>query len=178
MKFKSVAMLGELCHPGARRLATKGLMMRENCTVLLVENNPDDARLAQLAFERGRVGHELAIVADGEGAMQFLKAEGQYKTRSGRALPKLILLDLGMPGVSGLEFLEQLRREPVLREIPVTILSGSSYSPDVKRAQELGARSFLEKTADLRQFTDALKAAVDCVLGAVSPPPRLRLSCG
>jgi two-component system, chemotaxis family, response regulator Rcp1 len=165
--------------PSRRKaLGVKDLMMRKHCTVLLVENNPDDARLAQLAFERGRVGHELTIVPDGEGAMQFLKAEGKYKPRAGLVLPKLILLDLGMPGVSGLEFLEQLRREPALREIPVTILSGSSYSPDVKRAQELGANSFLEKTADLRQFTAALKAAVDCVLGAASLPPRLNFSGG
>ena len=151
--------------------------MQRQCTVLLVENNPDDARLAQLAFERAHLGHALVVVADGEEAMYFLKAQGPYRDRAGQASPRLILLDLGMPGVSGLEFLERLRQEPNLRDIPVTVLSGSNYSPDVERAYELGAKSFLEKQADLRQFSASMKATVDRWIGAASAPtPNIRLS--
>ena len=151
--------------------------MQQNGTVLLIENNPDDARLAQIAFERAHLGHLLNIVADGAEAISYLKAEGAYADRAGQPLPKLILLDLGMPGVSGLEVLELLQREPELRRIPVTVLSGSNYSPDLERAQELGAKSFLEKPTDMRKFTGAIKELVDAwVGGAPSPPSRLRLS--
>ena len=80
-----------------------------------------------------------------------------------------------MPGVGGLGFLEQLRHEPELRHIPVTILSGSAYSPDLKRAYDLGAKSFLEKTADLKKFSAAIKQLIEvCTAPPAAPPSNLR----
>ena len=130
-------------------------------TVLLVENNADDARLAQLAFERAQVRFALMIVADGSEAMDYLKGRGRYSDRERFPFPKYIFLDLGMPGLSGFEMLEQLRGDPELQNVPITILSGSNHSPDVKRALELGAKSFLEKPSDLRKFSEAIKEMVN-----------------
>lgn len=136
--------------------------MEQKSTVLLIENNPDDARLAQLAFERARLEHRLVTVEDGAEALGFL----QRACRVGEELllPKLILLDLGMPGVSGLELLERLQHEPKLKEIPVAVLSGSSYSMDVRKAYELGAKAFLEKTSDFWKFSAALRKLIETCL--------------
>jgi CheY-like chemotaxis protein len=135
--------------------------MNKTGTVLLVENNADDARLAQLAFERAGVRYSLIIVADGTEAMHYLKGRGKYSDRERYPFPQLILLDLGMPGVSGFEMLERLRGDPEVQNVPVTILSGSNYSPDVQRALELGAKSFLEKPSDLGKFSVAMKEMVE-----------------
>ena len=149
------------------------------CTVLLVENNPDDARLAQLAFERTRLSHVLAIVKDGAEAMDFLKAREKYTFRRDLPLPKLILLDLGMPGVTGFELLDRLKEEPELRNIPVAVLSGSNYTADMKKAYELGAKSFVEKPSDLGSFSASLKAVLDRWIGETGSgqASQARLSC-
>lgn len=134
-------------------------MMERISTVLLIENNPDDARLAQLAFERAQTGHRLVIVQDGTEAMDFLckKAVAGKKPSP----PKLILLDLGMPGVSGLELMERLAQDPDLKQIPVAVLSGSNYSLDVERAYELGAKAYVEKTSDFGTFRAALRKLIE-----------------
>lgn len=144
--------------------------MENICTVLLIENDDDDARLAQLAFERAEMHHRLVTVGDAAEAMGYLKGRGAYCDREKHPLPHLILLDLAMPGVSGLEFLGQLRAEASLHHIPVTILSGSKYSPDLERAYALGAKSFLEKASDLRKFGAAIKRIVECVIAAPEAP--------
>ena len=139
--------------------------MQTSCTVLLVENNADDARLAELAFERAQLRHLLVCVEDGLLAMDYLKGRGKYADRQKFPPPQYILLDLGMPGLSGFEFLEQLRQDPDLRAVPVTILSGSNYSPDVKRAYELGVKSFLEKPSNLADFSAALRNMMEGLTG-------------
>jgi CheY-like chemotaxis protein len=144
--------------------------MQMICTVLLVENDEDDARLAQLAFERAKLHHRLVTVADAAEAMDYLTGKGAYGERDKHPVPHLILLDLAMPGVSGLEFLGQLRREASLQHIPVTILSGSNYSPDLEKAYALGAKSFLEKASDLSKFGAAIKRIVECLVGAAGAP--------
>ena len=157
------------------RMATKDVMTPQNGTILLIENNPDDAHLAQIAFERAGIGHLLTVVADGAEALAYLKGARDTGDPVKSRLPKLILLDLAMPGVSGLQMLEQLAREPELKEIPVTILSGSNYSPDVEKAYELGAKSFLEKPCDLAKFSALIKDLVDRWVGAApSRPSELR----
>ena len=144
--------------------------MQKICTVLLVENNDDDARLAQLAFERAKLHHRLVIVGDAAEAMGYLTGRGAYSDRDKHPIPHLILLDLAMPGVSGLEFLGLLRAETSLQHIPVTILSGSKYSPDLEKAYALGAKSFLEKASDLRKFGAAIKRLVEFVIAAPAAP--------
>lgn len=151
-------------------------MMQQICTVLLVENSADDARLAQLAFERTQLNHSLVVVSDAIEAMDYLKGRGPYGQRDKYPMPHLILLDLAMPGISGLEFLEQLRLEPGLQHIPVTILSGSSYSPDLQRAFDLGAKSFIEKPSDLKKFSAAIKELIEvCITAAAVKHAESRL---
>src|SRR5579864_3860603 len=130
-------------------------------TVLLVENNPDDARLAELAFEKAQVPHLLVIVSDALEATLYLKGKGRYADRDRFPFPRLVLLDLGMPGVSGFEFLERLRQDPESSSLPVVILSGSDYLRDVTRAYQLGASSFLVKPSQLGKFAQAIKETTE-----------------
>ena len=153
-----------------RHLPPEGFSMQKICTVLLIENDEDDARLAQLAFERAKLHHQLVTVGDAAQAMDYLTGGGAYGERDKHPIPHLILLDLAMPGISGLEFLGQLRRDASLQHIPVSILSGSNYSPDLEKAYALGAKSFLEKASDLRKFGAAIKRVVECVIGAPGAP--------
>lgn len=135
--------------------------MKPSGTVLLVENNPDDARLAQLAFERAKLTHSLLFVGDALEATNYLKGRGRYADRKRFPFPKLILLDLGLPGVSGFEFLQQLRMDPESKALPVTVLSGSDCLRDVTKAYELGANSFLVKPSELSKFAAALKETTE-----------------
>jgi len=143
--------------------------MKPNSTVLLVENNPDDARLAELAFERARLPHSLMVVADAIEARNYLKGKGRYSDRNRFPFPKLILLDLGLHGVSGFEFLEEMRQDDDLKTLPVTVLSGSDYLRDVTKAYQLGANSFLVKPSQLGKFAAALKEATEFWLDGMRP---------
>jgi CheY-like chemotaxis protein len=139
--------------------------METKCTVLLVENNPDDARLAQLAFEKAQITHSLNLVANAVQAIDYLNGRGMYSDRERFPLPKLVLLDLGLPGVSGFELLDHLRHDPELKNLPVTVLSGTDSLRDVTRAYQLGAKSFLVKPSDLGEFARGLKETTDFWLG-------------
>ena len=151
--------------------------MKAACTVLLIENHDDDARLAQLAFERAGLEHRLVTVTDATQAMDYLAGRGEYSDPAKHPTPHLILLDLALPGISGLEWLAQLRRDPKLQHIPVAILSGSTYSPDLERAYALGASAFVEKASDLTKFGAAIKTVIEANIGmAGAPPPDLRRS--
>jgi two-component system, response regulator len=151
------------------RARSEDQIMHTSCTVLLVENNPDDARLAELAFERAKVPHALMVLPDGREALDYLDGKGRYLDRGRFPLPKLVLLDLAMPGINGFDLLERLRQEKQFQDLPVTVLSGSAYRKDVTRAYELGANSFLFKPSDFPNFTAAIKEAVGFWLGT----PRL-----
>jgi CheY-like chemotaxis protein len=102
--------------------------------------------------------------------MNYLKGVGKYAEGQNFPLPKLVLLDLAMPGVNGFEMLKQIRGEERLKDLPVVVLSGSEYLRDVNRAYELGANSFLVKPSDFVKFTAAIKETVDFWLGACKPP--------
>ena len=150
--------MGVLCRPRNTNVLAKH--MKYNSIVLLVENNPDDARLAELAFEKSKTPHALFIVSDAVEATRYLKGFGRYGDRQRFPFPRLILLDLGLPGMSGFEFLEQLRKDPHTRSLSVTVLSGSDYLRDVTRAYQLGANSFLVKPSDLGKFAEAIRDTI------------------
>jgi CheY-like chemotaxis protein len=139
-------------------------------TILLVENNCDDARLVELAFEKAKVNHALAIVSDGLEAINYLKGSGKYADRKKFPLPKLILLDLAIPGLDGFEVLKLVRHEKQLKDLPVTVFSGSECLRDTNRAYQLGANSFLVKPSDFLKFTSAIKETVDFWLGSDTLP--------
>ena len=125
--------------------------------ILLVEDNPDDEELTLMGLKSSGVINEVVVVRDGEEALQFLLAEGQYKDRSPEAVPAVILLDLKLPKLSGLEVLERLRANPLTKCIPVVILTSSSEEEDVINSYKLGANSFVRKPVEFSRFADAVK---------------------
>lgn len=120
--------------------------------ILLVEDNPGDVLLTQKALERAKILDHLQVVRDGEAALEYLKRVGQ----EGYLLPHLILLDISLPKVSGLEVLSFIKHDPVLRRIPVVMLSGSEADRDVAAAYDLHANSFITKPLDPAKLASVL----------------------
>src|SRR5262245_42567166 len=119
--------------------------MQQN-VVLLVEDNQDEAVLVQRAFGKIGPGYMLVHVSDAKEAMAYLLGKGQYADRVRFPSPRLMLLDLVMPGVGGWELLEWIRQQPEMGSVSVVVLSTAAHSEDVKRAYKLGADSFVAKT--------------------------------
>ncbi|HHN65438.1 MAG TPA: response regulator [Nitrospirae bacterium] len=126
----------------------------EDYSILIVEDNTDDVLLIKRAFQQCGVVNPLRFVTDGEQAVAYLKGTGEFGDRKKNPLPVLILLDLKMPRMNGFEFLRWLRNEPDLKKIIVVILTSSSESPDINRAYELGANSYLVKPV---RFEDLIR---------------------
>jgi len=125
--------------------------------ILLVEDNPDDEELTLLGLKNSGVLNEVVVVRDGEEAVQFLFAEGQYKDRDPLVVPTVILLDLQLPKLNGLEVLERLRANPLTKCVPVVVLTSSSEEEDVINSYRLGANSFVRKPVEFSRFADAVK---------------------
>jgi CheY-like chemotaxis protein len=121
---------------------------RYHATVLLAEDDPDDILLTQIAFEKARLANPLMIVRDGEEAISYLKGEGQFADREKFPLPILLLLDLKMPKINGFQVLEWMQTQPELSHIPVAVMTSSDSDPDMARANQLGASSYLIKPPD------------------------------
>ncbi|HVV72629.1 MAG TPA: response regulator [Verrucomicrobiae bacterium] len=124
--------------------------------VLLVEDNDDDATLIGLAFQSIGGGHKVCSVSGAEDAIQLL----QEKDRRQLPLPDLVLIDLRMPRLSGLDFLAWLQRHPRLSALPAVVLSGSSIDCEIKEAYQLGARSVLVKPAGFNELKNGLSAFI------------------
>jgi len=131
--------------------------MMEKATVLLAEDDPDDVLLTQIAFEKARLANPLQVVRDGEEALAYLSGTGHYADRIRFPLPILLLLDLKMPKLNGFQVLEWLRRQREFRELPVAIMTSSDDDPDVKRAYQLGADSYLTKPPDAAALLELVK---------------------
>jgi two-component system response regulator len=126
--------------------------------ILLVEDNPSDEKLALLAFKRAGVPCEIAVARDGAEALDYLFATGKYEGRDPTALPALILLDLKMPRISGLEVLRRIRAAPDTRLVPVVVLTASREDEDLISAYSLGANAYLRKPVDFAEFSEAARA--------------------
>jgi two-component system response regulator len=124
---------------------------QDNADVLLVEDNPDDVELTLRALKRSHLLNPVRVARDGAEALEILFGAGPRPT-----LPRVILLDLKLPRVNGLEVLERIRREESTRTLPVIILSSSREEPDVKRAYELGANSYIVKPVEFERFVAAV----------------------
>lgn len=124
--------------------------------MLLIEDNPADVELTCRALQRARVVSPIATVADGAEALDFIFATGAFAHRADAALPKVIFLDLKLPKVSGLEVLGRIKEDPRTRHIPVVILTSSAEAPDIARAYQLGANSYLVKPVDFERFVEAV----------------------
>jgi len=126
--------------------------------ILLVEDNPSDEKLALLAFKRAGVPCEIAVARDGADALDYLFATGKHEDRDPMALPALILLDLKMPRISGLEVLRRIRAAPETRLLPVVVLTASREDEDLISAYSLGANAYLRKPVDFAEFSEAARA--------------------
>lgn len=125
--------------------------------ILLVEDNPDDAELTMLALEQNHVGNTVEWVKDGAEALDYLFCRGAYAGRADARPPVLVLLDLKLPKVDGLEVLRQMRADPRVRLTPVVILTSSSEEKDIVQGYGLGANSYVRKPVDFAQFHEATR---------------------
>ncbi len=127
--------------------------MTPNGYVLLADDNETDAELTTRALELGGVSRNIVWVQDGEAALDYLLRKGQYAQRPA-GLPQLMLLDLHMPKIDGLEVLSRIKSDPHLRPIPVVIMSSSDQEIDMTRSYERLANSYIVKPVDFKQFTE------------------------
>lgn len=127
-------------------------MADEVVEILLVEDNVNDAELALRALRKNRLANRIHVASDGEEALDFIFCRGAYSSRDFDRFPKLILLDLKLPKVDGMEVLRQLKADPRTRIIPVTILTSSNEETDMTRGYNLGVNSYIQKPVDFDQF--------------------------
>jgi len=125
--------------------------------VLLVEDNDDEAELATRELKRHNLANDLLRVNDGEEALEFIFGTGRYEGRDINIPPKVILLDLKMPKVSGIEVLEKVRKDQRTRKIPVVVLTSSNEEKDIVDAYELGVNSYIVKPIDFQKFSNSIK---------------------
>ena len=124
--------------------------------VLMVEDNPRDAELTMRAFRKNNLANSLLRVEDGAEALDFLFHRGRYAAMTGQCPPKVVLLDLKLPKIGGLEVLRVLKTDDRTRAIPVVVLTSSAEDPDIKAAYALGANGYVVKPVDFESFTDAM----------------------
>ena len=124
--------------------------------ILLVEDNPNDVELALHALKKNNIANRIEVVRDGAEALEFIFATGAYAQRSIANGPKVILLDLKLPKVDGLEVLRQIKSDPRTRAIPVVVLTSSREESDIVESYNLGVNSYIVKPVDFEQFTEAV----------------------
>lgn len=129
----------------------------KNRFILLVEDNPDDEELTLVGLKKSGVLNEIYVVRDGEEALDFLFATGNYSERNPNSIPAVILLDLKLPKMGGFDVLHRIRSNPTTSCIPVVILTSSSEEEDVVVSYKMGANSFVRKPVDFNNFADAVK---------------------
>lgn len=144
--------------------------MNQNA-ILLVEDNADDVELAQLAFERNRISNELVVAWDGAEALDYLFGSGIHSGRDVSQLPALMLLDLKLPKLNGLEVLRRIRSDRRTALIPVVILTTSQVEQDVSEGYQSGANSFVVKPLGFDQFSEVIKHLSKYWLELNEPPP-------
>ncbi|MGA2505150.1 MAG: response regulator [Anaerolineales bacterium] len=126
--------------------------------ILLVEDNPRDAELMVRALKKRNLANNLIHVEDGSAALDFLFNRGKYQEREDSALPKIVLLDLKLPKLNGLEVLREIKKNEATRRIPVVIVTSSAEDPDIKLAYELGANSYVVKPVNFDAFSDVMSS--------------------
>lgn len=131
--------------------------MGDKKIILIVEDNPDDELLTITALKDNNIMNEVVVTRDGEEALDFLFKKGKYQNRNASIFPQLILLDLKLPKVDGLEVLKQIRANSKTKLMPVVILTSSKEEADLIKSYSLGANSYIRKPVDFEQFTEAIK---------------------
>ncbi len=139
-------------------------------TILLVEDNPDDVMFTLRAFERNKISNEVVVAADGEQALECLLPADESRALT----PALVLLDVNLPKVNGLEVLQKVRSTAALRSMPVVMLTSSQEESDVVRSYTLGVNAYVVKPVEFKQFITAIADLGMFWAVLNEPPPRLR----
>ena len=145
--------------------------MNDAIEILLVEDNPADVELTLHALRQNNLANRIQVARDGEEALDFIFCRGAYTTRDANHQPKLILLDLKLPKVDGIEVLRQVKADPRTRVIPVIVLTSSKEERDLVQSYQLGVNSYIQKPADFDQFRETVKQLGLYWLLVNQPPP-------
>lgn len=131
--------------------------MAEAKVILLVEDNPDEEVLTLRALKKNNIHNEVVVARDGVEALDYLLAAGPYTGRNKTVMPQVVLLDLKLPKVDGMEVLRRIRSDPGTRFLPVVILTSSKEEKDLIEGYSLGANSYIRKPVDFNQFMEAVR---------------------
>ena len=146
--------------------------MNINKSILMVEDNPQDEKLMLRALKKVNLANQVNVVRDGQQALDYLFREGEFAGREGVDFPAIVLLDIGLPRVSGLDVLKRLRNDPRTRLQPVVILTSSDEERDRMSSYEDGANSFVRKPLDFTEFAETV-ARLGIYWMAVNKPPQV-----
>ena len=146
-------------------------MMSETKTILLVEDNQQDEMLVLRSLRKANLVNQVDVVRDGQQALDYLFHEGEFAERGGPDLPTVVLLDINLPRVNGLEVLERLRADERTRHLPVVILTSSDEERDLLKSYECGANSFVRKPLDFTEFAESV-ARLGVYWLAINIPPK------
>ena len=141
--------------------------------ILLVEDNPADLELTLHALRHNNLAKRIEVARDGEEALDFLFCTGEHSARNPNHMPKLILLDLKLPKVDGIEVLRQVKANPKTKPIPITVLTSSKEGNDLSRCYELGVNSYIQKPVDFDKFREVVKQFSLYWLVVNTPPPQM-----
>jgi CheY-like chemotaxis protein len=130
--------------------------MSSEVEILLVEDNAEDLELALMALKHGNVSRKVHVARDGEEALDFLFCKGNYRDRSFGSPPKVVLLDLKLPKIDGMEVLRELKNDCRTRAIPVVVMTSSTEQFDMMRGYQLGLNSYIQKPVDFAEFRDMI----------------------
>ena len=147
-------------------------MSDRNHVILLVEDNPDDVELTRRALDESNVANKLVVVRDGVEALQYLFREDAYAGRDAADLPEVVLLDLKLPKIDGLEVLRRIRADERTRVLPVVVLTSSNAERDIVESYALGANSYIRKPVEFERFVEATKTLGLYWLVLNEPPVR------
>ncbi len=146
----------------------------ENGIIMLVEDNPDDEELTIRALKKANILNEVVVARDGVEALDYLFATGKHEGRDMSVMPLLILLDLRMPKIDGLEVLKRIRGDDRTRRLNVVVMTTSQEEADLARSYDLNANSYIRKPVNFDQFTEAIKQVGLYWLVLNVPPPMER----
>ena len=132
-------------------------MIENAVEILLVEDNPNDVELTLHAIRKNHISNRIHVVRDGAEALEFIFCTGAYAERNIQETPKVILLDLKLPKVDGLEVLQRIKADPRTRATPVVVLTSSREERDVVESYRLGVNSYIVKPVDFKKFTEAVQ---------------------
>jgi two-component system response regulator len=139
--------------------------------ILLVEDNPDDVELTLRAFKKSNIYNNVVVLQDGAEALDYLNGSGSYSGRDVKELPAVVLLDIKLPKIDGLEVLRMIRSNSITQLIPVVILTSSKEEQDLINGYKLGANSYIRKPVDFNGFYDAVQKLGMYWLLLNEPPP-------